>query len=388
MSYAKVSQHRTMVYDSIRNAAYEKAMRRLITPDSVVLDLGAGLGLLGLMAARAGARKVYMVEPESVVRLAPELARSAGLADRIEILQGRIEDIELPEPVDLILSVFTGNLLYSEDLLPSLFYARDRWLKPGGALLPDRAELLLTAVNAPALHAAQVAAWSAPASGFDLTAARRFAANDIVWAGRDEFLVTALSAPVVLSTCDLTTARQADCAGSADGFAQQDGICHGLRASLRIRLGDDWLDTGLDGPALHWTNPVLPLDPPIVVTAGEPLQFLLQRPAEGDWHWALQAAAGRRLQGESMARTDLPEQLRRASPEYRPRLDTRGAATRFLLEQMEGERSIATLAIGLQAAFPGQFTDADTALLFVRNVVKRFATATATATAPSGKPVA
>lgn len=388
MSYTKVSQHRPMVFDSVRNAAYEKAMRKLITPDSVVLDLGAGLGLLGLMAARAGARKVYLVEPESVVRLAPELARSAGLADRIEILQGRIEDIELPEPVDLILSVFTGNLLYSEDLLPSLFHARARWLKPGGKLLPDRAELLLMPVSAPALHATQLAAWSAPASGFDLAAVRRFAANDIVWPGRGEFPCVGLSAPVVLSTCDLTSAVHADCAGSASGIVLRDGTCHGLLASLRIRLGDDWLDTGPDSPALHWYNPVLPLDPPLAVAAGEELRLLLQRPAGGDWHWGVQAAAGQRRHGESMARTDLLEQLRKASPSYRPMLNARGAATCYLLGRMDGRLTAGELAAGLQAEFPQQFADAQAAHLFMQDVLKRFTSSAEEARTLAGTPAA
>lgn len=373
MTYASVSQHRPMVFDSVRNAAYERAMRKLITPDSVVLDLGAGLGLLGLLAARAGARKVYLVEPEAVVRLAPEFARNAGLADRIQVLQGRIEDLELPERVDLILSVFTGNLLYSEDLLPSLFHARERWLKPGGRLLPDFAELLLTPVEAPELHERHVAAWSGPASGLDLSAARRFAANDIVWPSRAEFPLRALAAPLVLDSCDLRTARHADCAGAASGTALQDGNCHGLLGSLRIRLGDEWLDTGPHSPALHWLNPVLPLDPPLAVTAGETLQLSLQRPARGDWCWGMRATAGQRQHGEPLARPDLKEQLQRSSPAYRPLLDPKGAALHYLLGHMDGQLGAAGLAMALQEAFPRQFSDADLARGFVQDAIRRFA---------------
>lgn len=388
MNYARVSQHRTMVFDPIRNAAYERAMRKLITPQSVVLDLGAGLGLLGLLAARAGARKVYFVEPESVVRLAPEIARSAGLGERIEVLQGRIEDIELPERVDLILSVFTGNLLYSEDLLPSLFHARERWLKPGGRMLPDLAELLLTPIEAPDLHERHVAVWSVPAMGMDVTMARRFAANDIVWPARGEFSLKALAAPVRLSTCDLMTAQHAECAGSARGSALYDGTCHGLLASLRIRLGDEWLDTGPESAALHWLNPVLPLDPPLVVKEAEALQLWLRRPAGGDWYWGMRSAAGQRWHGEPMARTDLREQLHRSSPAYRPMLDARAAAMRHLLGQMDGHHSAAELATGLRELFPSQFSDAEASRRFVQDAIRRFATSTADAPAIDGNPAA
>ena len=68
-----------MVFDRVRNGAYAAAIRRYVSPDSVVLDVGAGLGVLGLLAAAAGARKVYLVEPESVVKGALEIAKHNGL---------------------------------------------------------------------------------------------------------------------------------------------------------------------------------------------------------------------------------------------------------------------------------------------------------------------
>ena len=67
MSYTQVTAHRHMVFDARRNAAYVRALEKLVTPDTVVLDLGAGLGVLGLYAARLGAKKVYLVEPEPVI---------------------------------------------------------------------------------------------------------------------------------------------------------------------------------------------------------------------------------------------------------------------------------------------------------------------------------
>jgi len=51
MSYADVIGHRSMAFDETRNRAYEAAIQRVVTRDSVVLDLGAGLGIHGLMAA-------------------------------------------------------------------------------------------------------------------------------------------------------------------------------------------------------------------------------------------------------------------------------------------------------------------------------------------------
>ncbi|MEE4236564.1 MAG: 50S ribosomal protein L11 methyltransferase, partial [Anderseniella sp.] len=88
MSYSQVASHRSMVFDDFRNALYAQAIRKCVTSDSVVLDLGAGLGIHGLIAADAGAKRVYLVEPEPVVQIAKEIARANGLADRIVVLEG------------------------------------------------------------------------------------------------------------------------------------------------------------------------------------------------------------------------------------------------------------------------------------------------------------
>jgi predicted RNA methylase len=138
-NYSSFGPQSAMMLDSVRNEAYFQAIKSAVKPDSVVLDLGAGLGIHGLMAAKLGAKKVYLVEPEDVIHIAKRLAAANGLEDRVECIQGRIEDVTLPEKVDIIISVFTGNFLLMEDLLPSLFHARDLWLKPGGTLIPDSA---------------------------------------------------------------------------------------------------------------------------------------------------------------------------------------------------------------------------------------------------------
>ena len=105
MSYASVAGHRRMALDTIRNDAYARALADVITPDSVVLDLGAGTGVHGLVAARLGARRVYLVEPEDVIALADELAAANGLAERVTTVQGRIEDVDLPERADVEVAV-------------------------------------------------------------------------------------------------------------------------------------------------------------------------------------------------------------------------------------------------------------------------------------------
>src|SRR5580700_713126 len=97
-----------MIADTGRTSSYAHALEMNITPDSVILDLGTGPGILALLACRSGAGKVYAVEPEDVIQLAREAAAANGFADRIQFVQASTTDIVLPEKVDGIVSDVRG----------------------------------------------------------------------------------------------------------------------------------------------------------------------------------------------------------------------------------------------------------------------------------------
>lgn len=372
MAYSQVSSHRSMVFDEHRNALYAQAIRKCVTPDSVVLDLGAGLGILGLIAAAAGAKRVYLVEPEPVVRLATEIARANGLADRIVVLQGKIEEVELPEQVDVILSVFTGNLLYSEDLLPSLFHARDRYLKPGGKLIPDLAELVIAPVSAPELHEKYIGRWSDPIQGLDLSAGRRFAANEILWLNREELNAERLGSGLMLSNMDLMTASKADCHADARCRIEKAGFCHGLLGWIRIRLGEEWLSSDPVDPAVHWSPVMLPLDPPLTLQSGEEIAIGLQRPAHGDWTWSVKAETGTRRHSSFLARTDGLRRLQRMASDFRPGLGKQGERAKRILIMMGDGKSNHEIARELAGIEQTDGISMENALRFVQSFAARY----------------
>ncbi len=373
MSYSRVASHRSMVFDEYRNERYAQAIHNRVTPDSVVLDLGAGLGIHGLIAAAAGARRVYLVEPEPVVQIASEIARANRLADRIVILEGTIEEMELPERVDLIVSVFTGNLLYSEDLLPSLFHARARYLKPGGQMIPDFAELLLAPVSAPELHTRHVGRWSEKNLALDFSSARRFAANEILWLNRQELKTERLAAGGVISALDLMTANRADCQGEMRCRIEKSGTCHGLLGWTRIRLGAQWLSTDPDSPEVHWSPAMLPLDPPLPLDAGEEIAITLVRPARGEWTWTVSAASGIRRHSSFLAHVDAPRRLRKMAPDYRPTLNARGESTLRILAMMQQGMRNHEIAQALADSDPASFPAVEDALQRVQGLAVRFA---------------
>ena len=70
-----------MINDDERNAAYERALARAVTPDSVVFEIGTGSGLVAMMAARAGARLVVTCEA------VPVLAEGVETPEQLDVLR-------------------------------------------------------------------------------------------------------------------------------------------------------------------------------------------------------------------------------------------------------------------------------------------------------------
>eukprot|EP00775_Hariotina_reticulata_P004143 gene4143-4392_t len=120
-TYAFLYHQKDMLEDHKRTGAYYNAVlqnKRMFT-DKVVLDVGTGSGILAIFAAMAGARKVYAVEATSMAKHARALVEHNKLGDVVEVIQGTIESIDLPEKVDIIISEWMGYLLLRESMLDS-----------------------------------------------------------------------------------------------------------------------------------------------------------------------------------------------------------------------------------------------------------------------------
>ena len=66
----------------------------------------------------------------------------------LEVAHSMVEELEnsikiQPQSVDVLVSEWMGYCLLYESMLTSVLYARDRWLKPGGAILPDTATMVI-----------------------------------------------------------------------------------------------------------------------------------------------------------------------------------------------------------------------------------------------------
>jgi len=372
MPYETIASHRAMALDSVRNDAYTAALSRVITPDSVVLDLGAGTGVLGLIAARLGARRVYLVEPGDIIAVAEEIVAANDLGDRVQCLHKRFEDVALPEPVDVIVSVMTGNFLLTEDLLPVLFHARDTVLKPGGRLVPDAALMEAALVSAPDVHAMHIAGWSNATHGVDLSAARAYAANHVYFGPTLLRDATFLSQPAAVLALDLGSCGYDALHAQVDFEATQTGECHGIAGWFNLRLGETWLSTSPRSPQTHWSPAFLPIDPPLPLESGDRISLTLDRAPAGDWTWRIRSPRGSRRHSTLLGTPLVPGKLEKASRNYVPNATEALSATAFVLASVDGVSDVTSVARRLHTTFPSRYATEEDALEFVQRVVGQF----------------
>lgn len=379
MSYHSIADHQSMILDRVRNEVYARAIRDVVNEDSVVLDLGAGLGILGFIAARAGARKVYSVEPAPVIEAAKQVAQSNGLTN-VEFIQARAEQLQLPEKVDVLVSVFTGNFLLTEDLLPSLFYARDKFLKPGGIMLPGAARMVVAPVSAPAYFDKHIADWthaSAPdhpnhTQGIDYRDTRRFSANTVYYDSADNVNATLLAEPAMLKTMNFLSATAADCNDSATVTTTRAGPCHGWLGWFDMQLGAEWLSTGPAAAQLHWRQAFLPVDPAIHVEQGEDIRCEIKRPTHGEWSWITKTLHGQQKGSTFLSEPVTPTLLRKKSDDFSPEKTELGDAATQALALFDGTNTAHTVAETLARAYPETFPTAAASRQFVTRLIERY----------------
>lgn len=118
------------------------------------MDVGAGSGILSFFAVQAGAEKVYAVEASNMAQYAQQLIHSNNLQNRIQVIAGKIEEIQLPGKVDIIISEPMGYMLYNERMLETYLHAK-KWLKPNGKMFPSRGDLHVAPFSDEALYMEQ-----------------------------------------------------------------------------------------------------------------------------------------------------------------------------------------------------------------------------------------
>ena len=351
-----------MVADTRRFAAYSEAIARAVMPGDTVMDIGSGPGIFALLACKAGARKVYAVDAESVVEFGRQFASANGMSGQIEFLRGDSRQILLPERANVIVSDIRGALpLFGQGIL-ALNDARKRFLAEHGKMIPERDKLFAVLVETPESYERIIAPWK-NVGGMDLEAAlpvvlntmykRQFKAEQVISDALEWHDLDYLNGanPRASATLQFTCTRS----GTVHGFAF-------------------WFETKLFGEIGFCTQPgtkdgvygqvFLPLMQPVEVAVGEKVCAGLHADLVGTdyvWRWEFETAAKPEKEAAKFIQSTFqgggfsPGSLRKRSAEFVPVLSEAGLAERWLLMAMDGKTPLEQVAAKAAEHFPHTF---------------------------------
>ncbi|KAA3477214.1 protein arginine N-methyltransferase 1.1 [Gossypium australe] len=264
-----------MLKDVVRTKTYQNVIyqNKFLFQNKVVLDVGAGTGILSLFCAKAGAAHVYAVECSHMADMAKQIVETNGLSDVVTVLKGKIEEIELPvAKVDIIISEWMGYFLLFENMLNTVLYARDKWLVNDGVVLPDKASLYLTAIEDAEYKDDKIEFWN-NVYGFDMSCIKKQAMMEPLVDTVDQNQIVTNSH--LLKTMDISKMAPGDASFTASFklVAQRDDYIHAFVAYFDVSFTKCHklmgFSTGPKSRATHWKQTVLYLEDVLTICEGE-----------------------------------------------------------------------------------------------------------------------
>ena len=373
MSYS-LRDYGSMIGDDVRAEAYARAMRQVIRPGDVVLDLGAGTGIFSLLACRLGARQVHACDTNPALQVARELARGNGFGDRITCHDGRSDKLTLPERVDVIVSDLRGVLPLHGRHLPTLIDARTRHLKPGGTLLPQRDRLWVALAETAEEHQRAVTPWGKNDFEFDLGPWSSLLAN--AWGPAQAQSSQLASPPALWAELDYRTITSPDVKNHVTCTASGAAEVHGFFLWFDATIADSvTFSGGPDAPKMPYGCGFFPWPRPVTVKAGDAVEIDIDATLVGDeytWTWRTRLGDTRFTQSTFFGACLSPETLRKRGAGHVPDLNEEGRVTLRVLEALGQRRPLGQIAEALLVEFPNRFTNRAECLGFVGNLSSKY----------------
>jgi protein arginine N-methyltransferase 1 len=379
-----VHDYGRMVADTTRTAPYIEALRRAVQPGKTVLDIGTGPGFFALLACRLGAARVYAIEPDDAIDIGRENARRQAGGERITWLRGLSTDITLPERADVVIGDLHGALPFYAGNLTSLIDARQRHLKPGGVMIPRRDVVFAVPAQADSEYAGVTCPWEHNVAGVDLSAGRRFVANQW-WRAASAAIPEAqyLAAPQPWTQLEYLQCETPNASGDCAWTTTRAGVMHGYYVWFD---GETAEGLGFSNaptlPELVYGRAFFPLERPVAIGEGDSIrgsfaanlvagEYILR------WNTRIEGTGGRPTasfaQSTFASRPVLKEDLARSRPDYRPTLGEAGRADLIVLEAIANGASLTEIADRLAREFPQRFKDTSQALRHATELSLKYA---------------
>ncbi len=368
-----LGEHYGYLADRVKLERYQSAIERLVKPGHVVMDLGCGSGVLGLMALRAGARKVLFVDEGAIIEVARQTIARSGFADRAEFFHANSFELDVPERADIIVCDHVGYFGFDYDLLAVLADARQRFLAPGGVLVPAALSIKVAPVDAEDGREL-VARWQNGNVPEDFAWVGLSAANS-----KHGLTVKAenlLAEPATLATFETGTGTADFLSWHADFVCARNGTLDGLLGCFDALLCDDirMSNAPLATESLQRSQAFLPLDEPVSVRQGQQIRAtVMARPVDNILAWTLVLPEqGRRFSLTTFNGLLLDDEaLERSRTDRVARLNDRGRARQVVLSYCDGARTVSDVVALVCREHPRLFPSARATETFVRNVLAR-----------------
>jgi protein arginine N-methyltransferase 1 len=357
--------------DRVKLERYGAALQKVMRPDQVVLDLGCGSAPLGLMALRAGARKVLFVEEGPIIEAAQRTIAQAGYTGRSEFFHGNSFELSLPEPVDIVICDHIGFFGFDYGILALLADAHKRFLKSGGMIMPTSINLELAPVESEACRAL-VDQWRDGHVPEDYSWLAEAAANTkhAVQLQPDDLLADART----LATLHPQDATEPFLTWQAGFTCKRDGTLDGIAGWFDCELAKSirMTNSPLAAKPLNRPQAFFPLENPITVHENEwvavtimarhlddVIAWNVELP-DSDLHFAHSTFNGLLLD---------PDAISRAHSDRRAVLNDKGRARQLVLSYCDGQRTIRQVESLVRREHPDLFPSAEATTSFIRQVL-------------------
>jgi SAM-dependent methyltransferase len=373
-----LDEHREYLSDKLRLELFRKAIKQTVKPGDVVMDLGAGSGILGLFSCEAGARRVYAVDSGGMIQVARELARANGFGDRVIGIQGLSTRIDLPEKVDVIVADQIGHFGFEAGVLEFFRDAVARFLKPSGRTVPRRISLHTGAVTYPRGYRNAIF-WSTRPAGFDFSPAQKIASN--TGYPTDARLLKLISNGGELITLDAAAAPVNFSVETTVGITRK-ATMHGVAGWFSSELAPGVVMTNSPAVTRRITRRAvfLPIQRPVQGVPGDRVRIAMNiAPEQTMVTWKVRIAnksgneKARFVHSTMRGMLLTPEILGKTRRDFVPRLTPWGEARRTVVDLCDGRKSLGEIEQIVFERHRNLFDSVDRAAEFVTEVTAVYA---------------
>jgi protein arginine N-methyltransferase 1 len=374
-----LDEHREYLSDLPRISLFRRAANAVVKRGDVVLDLACGTGVLGMLAMKAGAARVYQVDVTPMIQVAREVARANGYGESAIGIRELSTRVRLPEQADLVIADQLSHFGIGAGT-PEIFNdVRRRLLKPGGRAIPRRVEIFVAPVNFPEMWRI-VSFWSKNPAGLKMWPAQRIALNTGYPTGKRPRRL--FGKPARMFTLDLTEVTPERFHAETEIEVTTAGVMHGLSGWFAAELAPGIVMTNspFSQGRIGRRAAFLPLEKPLALRKGDHLKITMGMiPAQTMLTWKVTVLNSRGVEKGRCVNSTLkgmllvPEDLAKTRPDFVPRLSDWGEARRSVVNLIDGKRSVAEIEKELLKFHPDIFSSLSAASAYVAEVLGPYA---------------